>query len=142
MLYIYPSGYTAYIRRGLCLLYMTGIPEPQLNNSKVPTPSFCYNPCPWERVGEINCIMDIDDYLIQTKDSKGKKCTVYTLDGNDYSGEYSGDGYSVECKGLTLFLKLDLATKNRLMYYGVEQDVNGECNIIIRVSCIDKINFD
>ena len=40
------SWYTAYIRRGLCLLYMTGIPEPQLNNSKVPTPSFCYNPCP------------------------------------------------------------------------------------------------
>ena len=35
---------------------MSGSPEPQLNNSKVPTPSFCYNPCPGSGWGRDNIL--------------------------------------------------------------------------------------
>lgn len=45
--YIYTrSGCTIYRLAWVLLIIRDGqFPEPQLNNSKVPTPSFCYNPC-------------------------------------------------------------------------------------------------
>lgn len=84
--------------------------------------------------------MDTEDYLSLTRDSRSKKCIVYDIMGYEYSGIYDGDTFKNNVFSLCLIL--DPATKEKLKNTGVERNKNGDVDITIRVSAIQKIIFD
>ena len=83
--------------------------------------------------------MDIQDYVRLTKDSRPKKCIVYDIMGNEYSGIY--DGETFKNNELFLCLTLDSATKEKLKNTGVERNKNGDVDIAVRISAIQDIVF-
>lgn len=66
---------------------MSGSPEPQLNNSKVPTPSFCYNPCPGSGWGDNLFVMEENICHEQEADNENCYCLFKLMD--NYSRVYS-----------------------------------------------------
>ena len=83
--------------------------------------------------------MDTEDYVSLTKDSRLKKCTVYDIMGYKYSGIYDGDTF--KNNELYLCLILDSDTKEKLKNANVERNKNGDIDIAIRISAIQKIIF-
>lgn len=87
--YIYTrSGCTIYRLAWVLLIIRDGqFPEPQLNNSKVPTPSFCYNPCHGSGWGDNLFVMEENIYHEQKADNEDCYCLFKLMD--NYSGVYN-----------------------------------------------------